>query len=72
MDCPMDTSAPTFEMQAIEFIIQTSIPMAPTAATDLLPKRPTHAKSIKLYAICMKLMAISGIDSLTSWRNMFP
>ena len=42
------TSAPTLLSKAMEPDIHVSMPTAPTAAMDSLPRRPTHAMSVKL------------------------
>ena len=48
MDWPTLTSAPTLLSKAMEPDIHVSMPTAPTAATDSLPRRPTHAMSVRL------------------------
>lgn len=51
IDCPTLTSDPTLFNKAMELDIQIRIPTAPTAAAASLPIRPTHAMSVRLYAI---------------------
>ena len=48
MDWPTLTSAPTLLSKAMDPDIHVSMPTAPTAATDSLPRRPTHAMSVRL------------------------
>ena len=48
MDWPTLTSAPTLLSKAMEPDIHVSMPTAPTAAMDSLPRRPTHAMSVRL------------------------
>ena len=72
MDWPTLTSAPTLLSSAMEPDIHVSMPTAPTAATDSLPSLPTHAMSVRLYAIWMKEVAMMGIARLKSWRLMGP
>ena len=72
MDCATLTSDPTLFSRAIEPDIHVRMPTAPTAATASLPRRPTHAISVRLYAIWMKEVAIMGIAKLNSWRLMGP
>ena len=51
MDCPTLTSDPTLFNKEIEPDIHVRIPTEPMAATASLPNRPTHAMSVRLYAI---------------------
>ena len=46
--------------------IQVRIPTEPTAATASLPKRPTQAISVRLYAIWINEVAIMGIARLNN------
>lgn len=72
MDWPTLTSDPTLFSRAIEPDIHVRMPTAPTAATASLPRRPTHAISVRLYAIWMKDVAMMGIARPNSWRLIGP
>ena len=50
----------------IEPDIQVRIPTEPMAATASLPSRPTHAISVRLYAIWINDVAMIGIARLNS------
>jgi len=52
--------------------IHVRIPTEPTAAMASLPNLPTHAISVRLYAIWIKEVAIMGIAKVKSWRRMGP
>ena len=66
MDCPTLTSDPTLFNKEIEPDIQVRIPTEPMAATASLPSRPTHAISVRLYAIWINDVAMIGIARLNS------
>ena len=68
MDWPTLTSEPTLFNKEIEPDIHVRIPTEPIVATASLPRRPTHAISVRLYAICMNEGAIIGIAKLNNWR----
>ena len=63
---PTLTSAPTLFNKAREVVIQVRRPTEPTAAMASLPIRPTHAISVKLYAIWIKEVAIMGMANMNS------
>jgi hypothetical protein len=48
------------------------MPTAPITATASLPNRPTHAISVKLYAICMNDVAMIGMASLNNCLFIAP
>ena len=52
--------------------IHVRIPTEPMAATASLPSRPTHAISVRLYAICINDVAMIGIARLNNWRLIGP
>ena len=66
MDCPTLTSEPTLFNREMEPDIHVRMPTEPTAATASLPRRPTQAISVRLYAIWIKEVAIMGIARLNS------
>ena len=72
MDWPTLTSDPTLFNKEIEPDIHVRIPTEPMAATASLPSRPTHAISVRLYAICINDVAMIGIARLKSWRLIGP
>ena len=61
MDCPTLTSDPTLFNKEIEPDIHVMIPTEPIAATASLPNRPTHAMSVRLYAIQYLRIVSTGL-----------